>query len=272
MIGRSRLRRRRRLGHRDQRRWDGRRGPGAAESLVTKGQEGLLFDHGSLSISIPMRAGGIEAGDVFSHLRGASIGGRLSWAAAAGQRRPSVAVYAPRRGIQGIRTVVSYRDQTSRCEGRRCSTPSRVRQVIFPEKPVSSVRDSSSKPSTGHNPGAVRSRDGSVSASAAVWRGVSLTGGLYQFCHAGDRSRLEHGCAAGCRSPLSRSDAGARIRSTRHTSHATSAVMATVTAGDLRLFHRQQYGEYDVRRGGFAGTHRTSADAVDDLVLAGAAR
>ena len=79
-------------------------------ALVTKGYDGLVFDQGSLSVFDPDARWRIEAGDVFSQLRGANLGARLSWAAA-GARRPSVAFYTPRRGLVTQRTAVSYRDQ-----------------------------------------------------------------------------------------------------------------------------------------------------------------
>jgi Carboxypeptidase regulatory-like domain len=221
-------------------------------ALVTKGQAGLLFDHGSLSIFDPDARWRIEAGDVFSQLRGASLGGRLSWAAAAG-RRPSVAFYAPRHGSLNQKTVVSYRDQivlrgqtlfdAELASDRSYFMRSRISQPRFE---IESAYRSQSRPTS--------SRDGSVSASAAVWRGVSLTGGLYRSVYSGDRSRWN---TVALRLPIARFldlTLERAFGATRHTSRATSAVMTTVTAGDVRFFHRQQYGEYEFVSGGFANT------------------
>lgn len=220
-------------------------------TLVTSGSEGLMFDHGSISIFQPDSRWHLEAGDVFSQLRGLSFGGRVSWTS--GGRRPSIGVYAGRRGLPERRTVLSYRDQLmiggqtlldaevatdrshllrSRLSGRRFEIEAFYRSQ--------------------REPHAVR--DASLSGGVRLWRGLAINAGIFGSALAGERSEWR---TVSLRLPLSRFVDLTLERAFTGgggTSQSTSAAMATFAAGDLRFFHRYQQGTYDFVRSGVAGS------------------
>ena len=87
-----------------------------------------------------------------------------------------------------------------------------------------------------------------------MWRGLSVSGGLFQSEQAGDTSDWK---TVAVRVPVSRFidlTLERAFSTSPGTHHATTAAMASVNAGDLRLFHRYQYGEYDAVRSGFSGS------------------
>lgn len=221
-------------------------------TLVTSGREGLVFDHGSVSVFHPDARWRVEAGDVFSHLRGASAGGRVSWMAA-GNRRPAIALYGPRRGMPDRGTVVTYRDQIQlRGQTLLDAEVATDRSYLLRSRFAVSRLELETFYRSQRSP--VTTRDGSVSGGLTLWRGLSLTGGLFQSVQPGDRSEWR---MLALRLPVARFldlTLERAFSGTRETAQTTTAVMGSLAAGDLRLFHRQQYGEYDFLRGGFSGS------------------
>jgi hypothetical protein len=221
-------------------------------TLVTHGREGLMFDHGSVSVFHPDTRWRIEAGDVFSHLRGASSGGRVSWVAA-GNRRPAIALYGPRRGMPDRGTVVSYRDQIQlRGQTLLDAEVATDKSYLVRNRFAVSRLEIETFYRSQRLP--LPSRDGSVSGGLTLWRGLSVTGGLFQSVQPDDRSEWR---MIAVRLPVARFldlTFERAFAGTRATSQTTSAVMGSLAAGDLRLFHRQQYGEYDFLRSEFSGS------------------
>lgn len=221
-------------------------------TLVTSGREGLLFDQGSVSIFDPAAKWRVEAGDVFSQLRGAALGGRLSWAAA-GNRRPAVAVYAPRRGPSADRTVVSYRDQL--VVGRQQLVDAEVasdRSYFLRNRVTVSRIDLEA--SHRRQQGASRGRDSSFAAGLTLWRGVTLNGALLKSVQRGEANNWR---MLAVRFPLARSvdlTLERAFMSSGETTNTTTAVMSSLNAGDFRLFHRYQHGAYDIDRVGVTQT------------------
>lgn len=221
-------------------------------SLLTRGRDGLLFDHGSLSIFDPDSKWRVEAGDVFSHLRGAAAGGRVSWAAV-GNRRPAIAVYAPRRGSLARGTVLTYRDQVH-LKGQTLLDAEMAtdRSYLLRSRLATGKFEIEAFYRSQRAPATVS--DGSIAAGVNLWRGVSVTGGMSGSFESGNRNEWR---MIAMRFPLFKFMDLAFERAfaaSAGTSHTTSAVMGGIAAGDLRLFHRYQHGEYDLAGGGLAGS------------------
>lgn len=221
-------------------------------SLLTSGRDGLLFDHGSLSIFDPNTKWRVEAGDVFSHLRGAALGGRLSWAAA-GNRRPAISVYAPRRGTLARGTILTYRDQVQ-LKGQTLldAEIATDRSYLLRSRLATGKLEVEAFYRAQRGPH--RTRDGSIAAGLNLWRGVSLTGGVFGSFESGNRNEWR---MVAVRLPLFRFmdlTLERAFAASPGTSHTTSAIMGGIAAGDLRLFHRYQHGEYDFAGGGLTGS------------------
>jgi hypothetical protein len=219
-------------------------------ALVTKGSTGVLFDSGSLSLFDPDRHWRFEGGDVFSNLRGVSRGGRLSWQSAGG-RRPAISIYGPRPGTPNRPTVISYRDQI--VVGEQTLIDAEIasdRSYLLRSRLVRKRFEI--EPSYRSNRRPVPSRDASVFGGVTIWRGVGVNAGLFRSVQAGDRSEWR---TLSLRVPLSRLISLTLERAfaaANGTSNTTSAAMASLNAGQLRLFHRHQFGEYDLVRPGFS--------------------
>lgn len=220
-------------------------------ALVTRGREGLRFDNGAFSVFDPDRLWRVEGGDLFSQLRGAAFGGRFSWAAR-GHRRPAVSVYATRRGLPARDPVVSYRDQL-RVKGQTLLDAELASDQSYllrthlraARLEVEALYRSQDEPFV--------SRDASVSAGLTLWRGVGLSGGFFRSRHTGDRQEWR---MAAVRLPLTRYldlTLERAFAGSRDASQSSSAAMLGVSAGDFRFFHRHQYGEQSVVRGGATG-------------------
>ena len=217
-------------------------------ALITSGREGLLFDSGSLSIFDPDTKWRVEAGDVFSHLRGAAVGGRVSWAAA-GNRRPAVAVYAPRRGTLARGTVVTYRDQLqvrgqTLLDAEIASDRSYLLRNRFAIAPIEIETFYRRQ----RHP--FEARDVSISGGVTLWRGVGVSGGMFDSVQEGQRSDWR---MISVRVPIARAFDVTLERAfsgSGDSSQATSAIMANMTAGNLRFFHRYSTGDYEFARGG----------------------
>lgn len=220
-------------------------------TLITSGRDGLVFDQGTLSIFDPNTKWRVEAGDVFSHLRGAASGGRVSWAAK-GNRRPAIAVYVPRRGTLARRTVVTYRDQVK--VGEQTVLDAEVAsdrsfllssRVAFARFEMEAFHRAQRRPFS--------SSDRSISGGVTLWRGVSLSGGAYESAGLDDRNTWR---MVSVRLPISRFMDVTLERAfagSRESNQTTSAAMASIAAGNLRLFHRYQHGEYELGPG-FSGS------------------
>ncbi|MBA2306399.1 MAG: hypothetical protein H0W08_27745 [Acidobacteria bacterium] len=221
-------------------------------TLITSGREGLRFDHGSLSLFDPDARWRVEAGDVYSQLRGASAGGRVSWAAP-GNRRPAIAIYGPRRGTPARATVVSYRDQVQlRGQTLLDAEVASDKSYLLRSRLGVSHLDLEAFYRSQRAP--VASRDASLSGGLTLWRGLGVAGGVFGSVQAGERSDWR---MVSVRVPVARFldlTLERAFAGTRDSSSTTSAVMGSLTAGNLRLFHRFQQGEYDFARNGFAGT------------------
>lgn len=220
-------------------------------SLVTRGSEGLLFDHGSVSVFHPDSQWRVEAGDVFSHLRGLSFGGRFSWAA--GRRRPAIAIYASRRAMPDRPVVLSYRDQIRVGEQTLLDAEVATDRSHLLRSRLTAGRFEIDASYRSHRE-PYRSRDMSVSGGLRIWRGITVNGGLFNSVQAGDRGEWR---LLALRLPVTRHVDFAFERAfTGGTgiAHSTSAVMATVAAGDLRFFHRYQQGQFDFIGSGYAGS------------------
>ena len=221
-------------------------------ALITRGRDGLLFDQGSVSVFDPTAGWRVEAGDVYSQLRGATRGGRVSWRAA-GNRRPAIAVYGPRRGTARRATVLSYRDHIE-VRGHTLLDAEVATDKSYLLRSRLALSHLQVEAFYRSQPSPISSRDASLSGGFTLWRGVTVTGGAFESVQPGDRSEwrtvaLRLPVARFFNLTLERAFAGMR-----DTSQTTSAVMANVSAGHLRLFHRVQRGEYDFVRGGLAGS------------------
>ena len=168
-------------------------------ALVTRGREGLRFDNGSLSVFDPDRLWRVEAGDLFSQLRGAAFGGRLGWAGRGG-RRPAVSVYATRRGLPARDPVVSYRDQL-RVKGQTLLDAELAsdRSYLLRTHLTAARLEVEALYRSQHEP--FVSRDASLSAGVTLWRGIGLAGGFFRSRQTGDRQEWR---MAAVRLPLTR--------------------------------------------------------------------
>ena len=211
-------------------------------ALLTKGATGYLFDNGALSLFDPDLKWRAEAGDVFSHLRGASRGARFSWSAA-GRRQPAISLYGPRRGLSDRSTVVSYRDQL--VVGEQTLVDAEVTsdwsyllrsRLVFNHLEFEGVHRTVQQP--------VKSRDVSLFAGY-VLGAITITGGLFRSQQLDDRNDWR---TVSVSFPLSRHvhlTLERAFTATPATTTTTSAAMAHVTTGAFRFFHRQQFGEFE---------------------------
>ena len=220
-------------------------------TLVTRGSEGLLFDHGSLSVFHPESRWHVEAGDLFSHLRGVGFGTRVSWAT--GKRRPTLGLYGSRRQMPDRPTVVSYRDQiivggqtlldAEVASDRSHLLRSRLTMRRFEIEALY-------RSHRGRFPGS----DASLTGGVRLWRGLSLNGGLFGARGSGEQSEWR---MIALRVPVSRFfdlTVERAFAGGPGSAQTTTAATGSLAAGDLRLFHRYQHGDYDFVRGGYAGS------------------
>jgi hypothetical protein len=222
-------------------------------ALITGGRGGLLLDQGSVSIFDPDAQWRAEAGDIFSHLRGASRGVRLSLPTGRDLRRPAFALYGPRSGTPRRTTVVSYRDQLVAGEQTLLDAEFASDRSFLLRNHLS-VRGVDLDTFYRSNRQPEKTRDASVSAGVRLWGGIGVNAGVFHELGSGDRS---HWRSVSVRFPLTRffdltlerTHAGNGT-----TSQATSAAMGSLVAGSLRLFHRQQQGEYDFSLARSSGT------------------
>jgi hypothetical protein len=221
-------------------------------TLLTKGREGLMLDQGGISVFDPDARWRAEAGDLFSHLRGASRGARLTWVSASGGRSPAIAVYGPARGADAA-TIVSYRDQLQ--FGGQTLLDAEVasdRSYVLRTRLGSSRFDVEGFYRSSRNP--VPTQDASFSAGVTVLRGIGLNGGVSRSTQSGDRNEWR---TIAVRLPVTRFFDLTLERAYAGTpggSQSMSAAMGSLTAGQTRLFHRHQQGNYDFSSGAFGGS------------------
>lgn len=221
-------------------------------TLLTGARGRASVEQGSFLIHHPSDGWRFEAGDLFSHLRGAGLGGRFSWRARGG-RRPSLAILAPRFSLQPQRkTVISYRDQlvigaqtildTEVASDRSYLVRS---HFVLPRLALETAFRSQPEP--------LPRREASIAASAYLWRRLSFTASGFRSTHSGDRSywsslSVRFPLAPGIDLTLERGYAGSGTGE-----QTTMAAMGSVRSGPFRFFHRQQYGEYAFVRTGLDG-------------------
>ena len=214
------------------------------ESLLTNGVQGGRFDRGSLVVADPDLGWRTEAGDLFSGLRGASRGARLSWNTSRG-RQPAIALYAPSPGSLRRPTVVAYRDQLVVKSQRILDAEiasDRSRLVLGHLTAGPLTFDASYRRLVAPHP----VLDKGLQLSAAVTSHVLLTGGVIRSI---DDSRRSQWFMGGIHVRL-----GKRIEvgfehsktSAEGVESASSALMGSGRAGNLQLFHRLQLGRAEL--------------------------
>lgn len=209
--------------------------------LLTASRRNTLFDHGLLTVGSPGGRWSFEGGDVFSILTGPGRGARVSWNAR-GSRRPSISWSTSLRGFDSRPTLLTYRDQwriarDSVIEGEIASDGSHLAAVrsTFGRVSVEAADRRRRTPA---------SHDRSAGGSVTLWRNIRVRGSFAESIAGGQRARWQ---TTGVDIPLGRVELGIErtfsldgaVRQT------TTGVMGGVTAGSLRLFHRQQWGLLD---------------------------
>lgn len=221
-------------------------------SLFTQGPAGLLFEQGSLVLFNPDAGWRVEAGDMFSDLRGASRGVRVGWRAA-GARRPTLSVDGPAPGAVYRRTVLSYRDQIvvrsqTLLDAELASDKSyflRSRLTLGRVDVEASYR---------HGTTAFPVRDQSLFAGFEMGHGIHLTGGVIHGDDAGEPSDWR---TVALHVPISRFfdlTLDRTYAAANQTVNTASGAMFGVTAGNLRLFDRYQRGEVNLAQPGLVAT------------------
>lgn len=231
------------------------------DSLFTFGNEGPLFDHGTVMLRRADQPWLAEAGDLFSDLRGPSIGVRLSWQLT-DRWRPALAVYAPPRRMDSGNTVLAYRDRiefgrvsfdgevasdashflrTRIVAGHRFDLEASYRRVLQP----------------------VAAKDGGVQAEVRVWRGVSFSAGIFRSDRPNDRSTWE---TIAVHVPLHRYFGLTLERTFTTTStmrSASSAAMVDVHANQFMFLQRYEWGgTHQLQPGMPAGIQRDALQSM----------
>jgi hypothetical protein len=143
-------------------------------SLVTVGATGVVADRGSVSLFDPDRHWHVEGGDLFSQLRGASRGARLSWHWRS--RRPAISLYGPYPGATDRTTTISYRDQIQ--VGSQTLLDAEVatnKSYVLLTRLGSSRINVEAMFRSARQP--IRSQDLSGTAGVVLWRGIAVTTG-----------------------------------------------------------------------------------------------
>lgn len=214
-----------------------------ADALITRGSHGLVFDHGAVTVYEPDARWRAEAGDIFSNLRGAAVGGRVSWAGRFG-RRPAIAVYAPHRGADARGTVLAYRDQVilkeqTLLDAEVASDRSWLlrSRLVLPRIELETTYRTQRQPA--------RYEDGSLSASVRLTGGLVVSASVFRTFAGSDPADWS---SVAVRLPLGRHfdlTLERAFAGSDASSQSTFSAMAGVSAGNLRAFHRHQFGTYD---------------------------
>jgi SdrD B-like protein len=208
-------------------------------SLTTRGRRGLVLEHGTLSLFDPEVGWGLETGDIFSQLFGMNRGARLTVGKSGW--RPSFSVYGPRPFSSLQRTLFAWRDQIAfgkrtLFEGELASDGSHFLQSRLMTGRVDLAA------SYRRLAAPLDLRDKSVQLSVNLWRGSALRGSLSR--QEGWQGPTEWWTAA-FRLPtwfLNMTIERAYFR-TGGATNTADAVMADLSTGRLRLFHRYQWGQ-----------------------------
>jgi Carboxypeptidase regulatory-like domain len=178
---------------------------------------------------------------MFSNLRGAARGARVSWHATGG-RTPTLSVYGSRPGLPGWPRVFVYGDQL------------RIRSQTLFDAEVGSDKSHyvrsrlatarlAVEASYRHSMTPQSLRDRGVQAGVKLWRNLGVAGGFFLVDQ--DTGRTRSGTLA-VRLPISRfldlTVERAMARTPKGVTTSTAA-MASLTAGQVHLFHRYQQGQ-----------------------------
>lgn len=231
-----------------------------ADSLFTFGIQGAVFDHGTVTMRRGDQRWLIEAGDLFSDLRGPATGGRVSWQLT-DRWRPSLAIYGPPRHGMTTNTVMAYRD---RFEFNRVMFDGEVATDAswFARGRVSAGRWLAVESSYRRLRAPQSTADSGVQAEARVWRGFALTGGLFQSIRTGERSTWQ---TFGIRVPLHRA-VGLTLERTFTTTGTTtatsSAIMLHAHSSQLTVLQRYEWGDTRARQGGLLSLSRDQLQSM----------
>jgi hypothetical protein len=211
------------------------------DSLVTGGPRGATLDHGSLALEGPAAKWRAEAGDIFSSVRGAARGARLSWHAF-GDQEAAVSVYGDRPGSPAAPTAIGYRDRfqwhsqtvidaeilsdgshylRSRLNDGRVTFETSYRRTTAP----------------------FLTREMGIDGSVAVWRRVAANASVFRVNERADRFDA---ATFAVRVPIARSLDLALERAFATAPQNISrsvAVSASMSAGEFHAFHRFQHSE-----------------------------
>lgn len=211
-------------------------------ALLTQGSAGTRLDRGSLSVFDPDRKWQFEAGDLFTNLRGASRGARISWHMQG--HHPALSLYGPRLGLADRTTVLAFRDQIQvRSQTLLDGEVTTNGSYLIGTRLGSRRFDFETMYRSTRVP--LRSSDISASGGIVLWHGVRVTTGSW-----GSRDPEHRGTwnDVSVRVPFSRAFSLTLERAFANSSGvamATSAAMVNGTVGGVQFFHRYQTGRFD---------------------------
>jgi hypothetical protein len=213
------------------------------DSLITYGNQGAQFDHGTASLADPMRNWRVDAGDLFSDLRGPVRGGRFTWRVT-NRWQPSLAIDTPRPGSLDQRTLLVYHDGFRAgpvgVDGELAQDKS-----FFLRSRLSTLKRFDVETSYRRGFAPVELRDAGVQIGFRMWKNVSVSAGTFRSDRPADRNDWR---TFAVHVPLSHLFGLTLERAFTHTSQSSdvlSAAMVDVHAGSLLFFHRYQWGRSD---------------------------
>ena len=225
-----------------------------SESLFTYGPQGLLFDHGTVWLQHADHRWIAEAGDLFSDLRGPATGVRFSWPVNDHWRR-SLAVYGPPRQSLMKGTVLAYRDRLElgglTVDGEVATDASHFLRGRVTAGTRFAVESSYRRTFV-----AGSTKDAGIQAELRLWRGLAVTGGIFQSRRLDETSAWR---SVGIRFPIHRS-VGITFERTFSTTgamrSAASAVMVDAHANQFMFLQRYEWGDTRARQGGLLSMQR----------------
>lgn len=218
------------------------------DSLVTQGRGGTRVERGSLMLLDPDRRWRAEAGDLFSYIGGASVGGRVSWEAR-GRRRPAIAAFMPKHQSRDRGVIASYRDQWRLGD----QTPLDL-EIATDKSYVAATRWALGRfdaemtyRQIGSGENRVIDRGAAIGLEVARGLAINVTG-----LRTDDREGRSEWLSAGVRMPVTRwLELGLErtLSSTGDVRSRGAAARVGFISNEFRLSHRYQWGESDVRFG-----------------------
>ena len=231
-----------------------------ADSLFTFGPEGTLVDRGTIWLQHDDHGWFAEAGDLFSDLRGPSTGARVSWSVN-GRWRPSLAIYGPPRRSQTNDTVLAYRDRYEMgpvtIDGEIATDASHFVRGRFAPGGRFAIESSYRRTRIAGD-----AKDAGLQANLRIWRGLMVTGGIFQTRRPGERNTWN---TVGIRLPVHRSIGVTLERTfsiTGATRSAASAVMIDAHANQFLFLQRYEWGDTRARQGGFSSFQREQLQSM----------